>query len=68
MKIPKKNWGGGGVGGGVGLGGQVGCDRRIEHFGKIHTQKFRGGGSVRGGGGGGGLGVRANVNEELKFL
>ena len=27
-----------------GLGGQGGCDRRIEVFGKIHTQKIGGGG------------------------
>ena len=54
MKIEKKNWGGGG---GVGLGGgQGGCDRRIEVFGKNHKKKFQG--SVGGGGGGrgGGLG------------
>ena len=43
MKIQKKNFflGGGGVGGGVGwgvrvgLGGQSGCERRIEVFVKI---------------------------------
>ena len=34
MKIQKKN-GGGGVGGVVGLGGQGGCERRIEVFVKI---------------------------------
>ena len=38
----------GGVGGGVGKGrvwegGQGGCDRRIEVFGKIHTKKSGGG-------------------------
>ena len=69
--------GGGGVGGreGSGWGGQGGCDRRIEVFGKIHTQKKSGGGGVGlvggGGGGGGGVrvgGVRVDVNEELKFL
>ena len=32
--------------GGVGLGGQGGCDRRIEVFGKIHTKKSGGGGGV----------------------
>ena len=54
MKIKKKLWGGqfggwGRVGGG---GGQGGCDRRIEVFGKIHKKKSGGGGggSVRGGG------------------
>ena len=58
---------GGGSGGGVGLGGQGGCVRRIEVFGKIHTKKI--GGAV--GSGGVGLvggGVRVDVNEELKFL
>ena len=48
---------------GSGLGGQGGCDRRIEKFlGKFTKKKFRGG-SVWGGGG-----VRVDVNEELKFL
>ena len=53
MKIQKKNffWGGG-VGGGVGLGGQSGCERRIEVFVKIQKKNFFLGG---GGGGGGGL-------------
>ena len=56
----KKNfWGGGGVG--VELGGQSGCERRIEIFVKIHQKKFFGGGvgwvgGVVGGGGGGGSG------------
>ena len=77
MKI-KKNWGGGGeVGGGVGArgrveGGQGGCDRRIEVFGKIHKKKiffFWGGGVGRVGGEGGRVGrVRVDVNEVLKFL
>ena len=50
---------------GSGLGGQGGCDRRIEKFlGKFTKKKFQGGGSVWGGGGG----VRVDVNEELKFL
>ena len=57
MKI-KKNiffWdgggrGGGGGGGGVGLGGQGGCERRIEVFVKIQKKKI-GGGGCRGGGG-----------------
>ena len=65
----------GGVGGGVGvgLGGQSGCERRIEVFVKIQKKKFfllgggrGGGGSV--GGSGSGWGVRVDVNEELKFL
>ena len=47
---------GGGVG--VGLGGQSGCERRIEVFVKIQKKNFCGGrwgggeGSVGGGGGG----------------
>ena len=42
---------------GSGLGGQGGCDRRIEKFlGKFTKKKFRGGG------------IRVDVNEELKFL
>ena len=44
------------------MGGQGGCDRRIEVFGKI--QKKNGGG---GGGSGRGV-VRVDVNDELKFL
>ena len=54
-------WGGGG-GVGVGLGGQSGCERRIEVFVKIQKKK------IWGGGGGVGGGVRVDVNEELKFL
>ena len=45
----------GGRGEGSGGGGQGGCDRRIEVFGKIHTQIFfffLGGGSGGGGGSG----------------
>ena len=49
------------------MGGQSGCERRIEIFLKIQKKKF-GGGSVGGGGGGVGGGVRVDVNEELKFL
>ena len=48
-----------GVGsGGVGLGGQGGCERRIEVFGKIHQKNSGGGGVGRGGGqvGGGRVG------------
>ena len=60
-------------GGGVGLGGQSGCERRIEVFVKIQ-KKIWGGGGRGGGGGGGGVGggvwggVRVDVNKELKFL
>ena len=48
-------------GGGVGLGGQAGCERRIEVFVKIQKK-------MGGPGRGVGLGVRVDVNEELKFL
>ena len=61
-KFTQKIGGGGGGWGsergvrwGVGLvGGQGGCERRIEVFGKIHQKKFRGGreGGVRWGGSG----------------
>ena len=72
-----------GGGGGVGLGGQDGCERRIEVFVKIQKTNFGrggqgglgggggGGGGVGSGGGGGGgrvWGVRVDVDEELKFL
>ena len=53
MKIQKKkNWGGGGGGGGgrVGLGGQSGCERRIEVFVKIPKKNYF---FFWGGGGGG---------------
>ena len=67
MKIPQKKTfgGGGGVRGGesgVGLGGQGGCDRRIEVFGKIHTTKNRRGGGVGLGG------VRVDVNERIEVF
>ena len=62
MKIQKKNWGGGGSGGrGSSWGGQGGCDRRIEVFGKIHKKKNNFGRVGFGG-------IRVDVNEELKFL
>ena len=54
------------MGGGVGLGGQGGCERRIEVFVKIQFKKknffLRGGGGGGGGGGGSGWGVRVGVN------
>ena len=66
MKIKKNNifFGGGVSGGGVRLGGQGGCERRIEVFVKIKKGKFWrvGGVGVWGGR------VRVDVNEELKFL
>ena len=54
---------------GSGLGGQGGCERRIEVFVKIQKKKFfwgGGGGSVGGRGRVGG--VRVDVNEELNFF
>ena len=42
------------MGRGVGLGGQGGCERKIEVFGKIHKKKNSGGGS-------GGEGIRWGV-------
>ena len=45
---------GGGVRGGLGLGGQGGCERRIEVFVKIQKKKFGGG---LWGGSGGGVGI-----------
>ena len=55
------------------MGGQSGCERRIEVFVKIQKKQFFLGGGVGGGGGGsvGGVvggGVRVDVNKELKFL
>ena len=74
MKI-KKNifFGGGGVRGGVGLGGQGGCERRIEVFVKIQKKKNWEGGFGWGGGSEEGVGlegggVRVDVIDELKFL
>ena len=57
--------GGGGGGVGLGVGGQGGCDLRIKVFGKIHKKNI-----LEGSGGGSGwwVGVRVDVNEELKFL
>ena len=56
-----------GVGSGVLVGGQGGCERRIEVFGKIHKTKFgEGGREGRGSCGGVGLvGVRMDVNVML---
>ena len=60
------------MGVGVGLGGQSGCEQRIEIFVKIQKKTNLGGGGGGSVGGGGGRwvggGVRVDVNEELKFL
>ena len=69
VNIQKKIWGGGGPvrgGGGSGWGGQGGWELRIEAFLKIQKKKFFWGGW--GGGGGVRLGVRVDVNGEVKFL
>ena len=48
------------------MGGQGGCERRIEVFWKNHTKKNRGGGRERGSGGGSGWWVvRVDVNAML---
>ena len=60
----KTKLGGGGEGGSMGgswLGGQDGCERRIEVFVKIKKKIFF---FFLGSG----WGVRVDVNEELKFL
>ena len=44
------------------VGGEGGCERRIEVFVK---RKLGGGGGIRSGVG---VGIRVNVNQELKFL
>ena len=48
MKIQTKKLGWGREGEGSGLGGQGGCERRIEVFVKIQKKKILGGGSVGG--------------------
>ena len=50
------------------MGGQSGCERRIEVFVKIQKKNLGGGGRGGGWGSGSGWGVRVDVNEELKFL
>ena len=56
------------------MGGQGGCERRIEVFVKIQKKKFLGGGGGGGwgggsvGGSGSGWGNRVDVTNELKFL
>ena len=58
MKIQKKKLGWGREGEGSGLGGQGGCERRIEVFVKIQKKKIFFGGGL---GGGGGRGVSGRV-------
>ena len=50
------------------MGGQSGCERRIEVFMKIQKKNFFFGGGGSSGVSGSGWGVRVDVNEELKFL
>ena len=52
-----------GEGSGWGGGGQDGCDLRIKVFGKIHKKK-----NIFFVGSGWWVGVRVDVNGELKFL
>ena len=60
---------GGGGGVGVCLGGQSGCEQRIEVYVKIQKKKIcGGGGGGRGWWGGVGGGVRVDLNEELKYM
>ena len=65
-------WGGGEGGGGLrgGGGGQGVCKLRREAFVKIQKKKILVGGSGWGGGVrfGGGVGVRVDVNGEVKLL
>ena len=49
------------------MGGQSGCEQRIEVFVKTQKKKNWGGGGWVGWSGSG-WGVRVDVNEELKFL
>ena len=55
----------GGVGGGVGVGGQSRCERRIEVFVKIQKKKLGGGRGGGLGGGGVGFGGQSGCEEEL---
>ena len=65
--------GGGRWGGVVGLGGQSGCERRIEVFVKIQKKKIfweggRGGGGGGGGGMGGGLGGQSGCERRIEVF
>ena len=64
----KKKFGGGGGGG---LGGQSGCERRIEVFVKIKKKKFFFGGGGQGGGGGWwgvGLGGQSGCEQRIEVF
>ena len=52
------------MGGGVGLGGQSGCERRIEVFVKIQKKIILGGG----GGGGVGLGGQSGCERRIEVF
>ena len=70
-KFTQKNSGVGGGRFGGGGGGLGGCERKSEVFVKIQNKKMGGGGvggQVGGGGGGRVMGVRVDVNREVKFL
>ena len=70
VKIQKKNFFLGGVGGGWGVGlGDECVDVNEEYFCEnLKKKKIGGGGGGGGSVGGSGWGVRVDVNEELKFL
>ena len=51
----------------VGLGGQSGCERRIENFLKIQKKKFRGGGGGSVGGSGEGS-VFVKIQKKKNFF
>ena len=60
----KKKFLGGGRGGGVGLGGQAGCKRRIEGFVKIQKKKF----FFLGGGGWGGWAIQGGCERRIEVF
>ena len=69
MKIQKKFFWGGGVGGWVGLWGQSGCEPRIEVFVKIQKKKnffFGGGGGWGGGRWGVGVGGQSGCERRIE--
>ena len=66
MKIQKKNLGWVREGEGSGLGGQGGCEQRIEVFVKIQKKKILGGGV--GGGVGVGLGGQSGCERRIEIF